>query len=143
MNKNFTTLGYRPDFDTMTIILTKKFAKAASILNTPEYTALIQIRRENPDFTIELREIKKKEGKKSYRNLTYEHMEAYIITRDGKGSDAHKEFEQVKKLSQIQAGSYGYVKKWFLNKYEAEFKKEEEDKQDSSQKPELKLISNE
>ena len=134
---------YEIDFINSKIILTKKFAKAASILNTPEYTALIQIRRENPDFTIELREIKKKEGKKSYRNLTYERMEDYIITRDGKGSDAHKEFEQVKKLSQIQAGSYGYVKKWFLNKYEAEFKKEEEDKQDSSQKPELKLISNE
>ena len=81
---------YEIDFINSKIILTKKFAKAASILNTPEYTALIQIRRENPDFTIELREIKKKEGKKSYRNLTYEHMEAYIITRDGKGSEAHK-----------------------------------------------------
>lgn len=125
------------------IILTKQFAKAASILNTPEYMTLLELRRNHPDYTFELREIRKKEGKKSYRNLTYERMEDYIITRDGKGSDAHKEFEQVKKLSQIQAGSYGYVKKWFLNKYEAEFKKEEEDKQDSSQKPELKLISNE
>ena len=27
MNKNFTTLGYRPDFDTMTIILTKPISK--------------------------------------------------------------------------------------------------------------------
>ena len=125
------------------VILTKQFAKAASILNTPEYMTLLELRRNHPDYTFELREIRKKEGKKSYRNLTYEHMEAYIITRDGKGSEAHKEFEQVKKLSQVQAGPYAYVKSWFLKKYEDEFKKEEEDKKDSSKKPELKLISNE
>ena len=29
----------------------------------------MQLRSDNPDFTIALREIKKKEGKKSYRNL--------------------------------------------------------------------------
>ena len=124
------------------VILTKQFAKAASILNTPEYTALIQIRRENPDFTIELREIKKKEGKKSYRNLTYEHMEAYIITRDGKDSEARKEFEQVKKLSQVQAGPYAYVKSWFLKKYKDEFQKEEETAEAPAKKPDLKLVSN-
>ena len=134
---------YEIDFINSKIILTKKFAKAASILNTPEYTTLMQMRRENPDFTIELREIKKKEGKKSYRNLTYERMEDYIINREGKDSDVHKEFVKVKKLAQVQAGPYAYVKSWFLKKYEAVFKKEEEDKQDSSKKPELKLISNE
>ena len=133
---------YEIDFINSKIILTKKFAKAASILNTPEYTALIQIRRENPDFTIELREIKKKEGKKSYRNLTYEHMEAYIITRDGKGSEAHKEFEQVKKLSQVQAGPYAYVKSWFLKKYKDEFQKEEETAEAPAKQPDLKLVSN-
>ena len=137
---------YEIDFINSKIILTKKFAKAASILNTPEYTALIQIRRENPDFTIELREIKKKEGKKSYRNLTYERMEEYIIAREGKDSDALKEFEKVKMLSQVQAGPYAYVKSWFLKKYEDAFKKEEEDNKNSetpATKPELKLISNE
>ena len=130
------TQQYEVDFINSKIVLTKKFYKAATILNTPEYTALIQIRRENPDFTIELREIKKKEGKKSYRNLTYEHMEAYIITRDGKDSEAHKEFEQVKKLSQVQAGPYAYVKTWFLKRYGDVFKSEEE----ASEAPKLQLV---
>ena len=125
------------------VILTKQFAKSASILNTPEYMTLLELRRNHPDYTFELREIRKKEGKKSYRNLTYEHMEDYIITREGKDSEAHKEFKKIKALSQVQAGPYAYVKSWFLKKYEAVFKKEEEDKQDSSKKPELKLISNE
>lgn len=134
---------YEIDHINAKVILTKQFAKAASILNTPEYMTLLELRRNHPDYTFELREIRKKEGKKSYRNLTYERMEDYIITREGKDSDAHKEFVQVKKLSQVQAGPYAYVKSWFLKKYEDEFKKEEEDKKDSSKKPELKLISNE
>ena len=89
MNK---TALYEIDFINSKIILTKKFYKAAGTLNSNEYRILVQLRRDNPTFTVELREIKKKEGKQSYRNLTYEHMEAYIITRDGKGSEAHKEF---------------------------------------------------
>lgn len=66
------------------VILTKQFAKAASTLNTPEYMTLLELRRNHPDYTFELREIRKKEGKKSYRNLTYERMEEYIIAREGK-----------------------------------------------------------
>lgn len=69
------------------VILTKQFAKSASILNTPEYMTLLELRRNHPDYTFELREIRKKEGKKSYRNLTYEHMEDYIITREGTRSN--------------------------------------------------------
>lgn len=134
---------YEIDFINSKIILTKKFAKAASTLNTPEYMTLLELRRNHPDYTFELREIRKKEGKKSYRNLTYERMEDHIITREGKDSEAHKEFKKIKALSQVQAGPYAYVKSWFLKKYEDEFKKEEEDKKDSSKKPELKLISNE
>jgi hypothetical protein len=124
------------------VILTKQFAKSASILNTPEYMTLLELRRNHPDYTFELREIKKKEGKKSYRNLTYEHMEAYIITRDGKDSEAHKEFKQVKKLSQVQAGPYAYVKSWFLKKYKDEFQQEEETAEAPVKQPDLKLVSN-
>ena len=128
------------------VILTKQFAKAASTLNTPEYMTLLELRRNHPDYTFELREIRKKEGKKSYRNLTYERMEEYIIAREGKDSDALKEFEKVKMLSQVQAGPYAYVKSWFLKKYKDEFQKEEDAEKDSKEapakKPDLKLISN-
>ena len=65
---------YEVDFINSKIILTKKFYKAATTLNTPEYTTLMQLRHDNPGFAVELREIKKKEGKKSYRNLTYKNM---------------------------------------------------------------------
>ena len=60
MNK---TALYEIDFINSKIILTKKFYKAAGTLNSNEYRILVQLRRDNPTFTVELREIKKKEGK--------------------------------------------------------------------------------
>ena len=136
------TQQYEVDFINSKIVLTKKFYKAATILNTPEYTTLMQLRRDNPGFAIELREIKKKEGKKSYRNLTYKNMEEYIITLEGEESENLKEFNNVLKLSKVQAGPYAYVKTWFLKKYGDAFKSEEEAAEVPAEKPDLKLISN-
>ena len=127
---------YEVDFINSKIILTKKFYRAATTLNSPEYTTLMQLRRDNPGFAVELREIKKKEGKQSYRNLTYKHMEEYIIALEGEMSENLKELEQVKKLSKVQAGPYAYVKAWFLKKYGEEFNAEEE----TPKAPELKLV---
>lgn len=136
MNK---TALYEIDFINSKIILTKKFYKAAGTLNSNEYRILVQLRRDNPTFTVELREIKKKEGKQSYRNLTYENMRNYILVCEGEDSKALKDFDNVKALSQAQAGPYAYVKTWFLKQYGDAFKREEEV---SAAKPELKLASN-
>lgn len=133
---------YEVDFINSKIVLTKKFYKAATILNSPEYTTLMQLRRDNPGFAVELREIKKKEGKKSYRNLTYDNMRNYILTREGEESETLKEFDNVLKLSKVQAGPYAYVKTWFLKKYEDVFKSEEEASEAPATKPDLKLIAN-
>lgn len=50
---------YRIDPIENKIIVTKKFAKAAGVLNSPEYKILQQARMENPGFPVVLREIKK------------------------------------------------------------------------------------
>ena len=133
---------YEVDFINSKIVLTKKFYKAATILNSPEYTTLMQLRRDNPGFAVELREIKKKEGKKSYRNLTYDNMRNYIITLEGEKSENLAEFDKVQKLSKVQAGPYAYVKTWFLKKYGDAFKSEEEAAEAPAAKPDLKLIIN-
>ena len=133
MNK---TALYEIDFINSKIILTKKFYKAASILNSSEYNIMIQLRTQNPGFEIVLKEIKKKEGKKSYRNLTYANMREYIITREGEKSETVAEFDRVMALSKIQAGPYAYVKTWFLKKYGEEFNAEEE----VSEAPNLQLV---
>lgn len=133
---------YEVDFINSKIILTKKFYKAATTLNTPEYNTLLQLRTQNPGYEIVLKEIKKKEGKKSYRNLTYKHMEEYIITLEGEESETLKEFNNVLKLSKVQAGPYAYVKAWFLKKYGDAFKSEEEAAEATAEKPDLKLVAN-
>jgi len=125
---------YEVDFMSSMIIVTRKFYKAASSFNSPEYKTLMQIRNDNPGFTIELRKINKKEGKKSYRNLTYKHMEEFIIAREGEKSEVLKEFNNVLKLSRVQAGPYAYVKTWFLTKYKDVFKSEEEADEASAEK---------
>ena len=94
---------------------------------------MIQLRTENPGFEIAIKEIKKKEGKKSYRNLTYANMREYIITREGEKSETVAEFDRVLALSKVQAGPYAYVKTWFLNNYGEEFQTGEE-------LPELRLV---
>lgn len=128
-------MPYEVDFINNKIILTKKFYKAASILNSSEYNIMIQLRTQNPGFEIVLKEIKKKEGKKSYRNLTYANMREYIITREGEKSETVAEFDRVMALSKIQAGPYAYVKTWFLKKYGEEFNAEE-----VSEAPNLQLV---
>ena len=122
MNKNFTTLGYRPDFTTMTIILTKKFAKSASIVGSKDYNTLCRIRKDYPDFKVVVREIAKKEGKKNtHKNLTYKAMKAYIettITDAEEQKKALAEFDNVQVLGKGQTcGAYLFVRDWFLNKY--------------------------
>ena len=133
---------YEVDFINSKIILTKKFYKAASILNSSEYNIMIQLRTQNPGFEIVPKEIKKKEGKKSYRNLTYGNMREYIITREGEKSESLKEFEKVLNLSKVQAGQYAYVKTWFLKKYADAFKSEETAENTAETKPNLKLVEN-
>ena len=130
MKKN---ASYEINFIEGKIILTKKFYKSASILNTPEYKELMALRNDNPGFTIELREIKKKEGKQSYRNLTYANMRNYIITLEGEESENLKEFDKVLKLSKVQTGPYAYVKTWFLKLYGDVFKSEEENSKNAEE----------
>ena len=66
-------------------------------------------------------------------------MEEYIITLEGEESENLKEFNNVLKLSKVQAGPYAYVKTWFLKRYADVFKSEDEA---PAAKPDLKLISN-
>ena len=125
MNKNS---NYFIDQLNGTIILTKRFYKAASVLNSPEYKELMQARRDNPTFSIVLREIKRKENKNSYRNLTYGNMRTFIENYemdDDVRADRLKEFEKVMALSKVQSGPYAYVKAWFLKMYGDQYNSEE------------------
>ena len=96
--------NYNINYIENTIEVTKKFVKAAGVLNSTEYNELLAIRRDYPTFPIVVREIKKKAGKKTYKNLTFEKMRKYIVDWEGKESEAVKRFDKVVALSKVQAG---------------------------------------
>ena len=117
------------------ITMTKKFYEAACHLNTPEYKELIAIRRDNPNFKMEVREIRKKADKKTYRNLTLANMELFIeksMDNARPMEDRLKEYEAVKELSKIQASPYAYVKAWFLTIYGDEYNKYRKNEEESA-----------
>lgn len=131
---------YSLDHFNQSIIVTKNFAKAASTINSTEYNDLLQLRRDYPEYEVVQRKISKKSDKKNpNRNLTYKHMEEFIIALAGKESADLMEFEKVMKLSKVQAGPYAYVKTWFLNKYKDSFQNTEENPDDLHSKPQLAL----
>lgn len=109
--------NYRIDYVNKTVELTKKFAKSAGVLNTPEYKELVNIRRDNPDFDVVIREIKRKAGKQTYKHLTIDAMRGYIADWMGEESEELTAFEKVVALSKVQRDPYAYVKRWFLANY--------------------------
>ena len=109
------------DYINNSIVITKKFAKAAGILGSKEYNEMKQIRADYPTFQIVMKEIKKKEGKKSYRNLTFDNMRAFIVELVGEDNPKVQNFDKVRELSKAQAGPYAYVKVWFLKNFGKEY----------------------
>ena len=124
-------IGYEIDFTEGKIIVSKKFLKEASTINTAAYTELAQIRKDFPEFTIVPRAIAKKENKMTYGKLTYDFMHEYIETKENAES-VLGEYEQIKKLAKFQNASYVFVKKWFLGLYGEEFQREEDEEQESA-----------
>ena len=57
------------DFANNTIVASKTTLKKASIPNSAEYKALMKLMKQNPTFTVAEKEIKKAEGKNTYKGL--------------------------------------------------------------------------
>ena len=55
-----------------TLVITKKFEKAASKFGSPEYKELKEARADFPNFKVVVRTVKQK--KETYKGLTYEYM---------------------------------------------------------------------
>ena len=95
-----------------TITITKAFRKKASVYGTDEYVALRKVIMENPTYSIIITSPKKK----SYKDLTFQRMEAYIKTQPN--SEARLiEFKAVKKVAEAKGSKYPLTKHWFLETY--------------------------
>ena len=105
--------SYSFDALTNTVTISKDFARKASQLNTPEYKTLLQLRNDNPNLKIVMRENTKAQNGSG---ITFKQMEAFI--KQCRDSESRIEvYERVKALSRVQRSPYKYVKDWFLTNY--------------------------
>ena len=98
------------------ILITAPFARASMNPDNGEYKTLVEIRMLHPDYSVVKRNIKKNPQKESYRGLTYDYMEQYILSHDLNG-DILAYFEELKKRTFCHSIRYAHIKKWFLETF--------------------------
>ena len=117
--------------------VTKAFEKKACVFGTEEFKLWREYKEVFPKAQMTTKSIKKNPDQKTRRNMTYENMEAYIMTFDEENVKKYMdEFHTIKKRSKIQKSPYQFVLSWFEATFEgfndlAQFmnQKEEERKQ--------------
>ncbi len=109
------------DFAKEQIIMDRTFAQKVTNTSSSEYAHLQQVRKDYPDFKVITRKIKRNPDKETYKGLTYEYMEDYIVTHESKETvtEVLAEFHELKLISRCHSQSkrYPVIKKWFLDKY--------------------------
>ena len=130
------------DFTNHAIIGSKAAIERANKGKNPEYAELSGMLAAHPDFTVRVKDIQRKEGKKTYSRLTFERMEDYIRTQfsDEKTLNAKLvEFAAIKKVAEAKGAKYPLTKKWFLAAYP--FFKENEVSKDETTEEEKALAA--
>lgn len=109
------------DFEKNQLVMTRDFAQKCRNTLSTEYAHLQEVRRDYPTFAVVTREIKKNPNKESYKGLTYQYMEDYIITHesDETRESVLNEYFELRLITQCHSKAFRYptIKKWFLNKY--------------------------
>ena len=97
------------------------FAKMTQNPLSDEYALLQKTRMENPTFTVRRRQIKTNPKKDTYKGLTYEYMEDYILTHGTpeERKKTYDEYNELRLIAECHSKAYRYptIKRWFLNKY--------------------------
>ena len=103
------------------LVMSREFAKFANDTMSEEYAHLQSVRQDYPLYQVVLRKITRNSNKESYKGLTYEYMEDYILTH-GTQEERKKTYDEYNELRLIaechsKAHRYPTIKRWFLNKY--------------------------
>ena len=111
----------RIDFEKKRIIMDRTFSMNCRNTASDEYAQLQNVRRDYPTYRVETRQIKKNPKKKTYKGLTYEYMEDYILMHEvGEARrEVLAEFHEMQIISECHSKAYRYpvIKNWFLSRY--------------------------
>ena len=104
-----------------TIVMDRTFAKHAADTMSTEYAHLQQVRRDYPTYQVVQRHIRTNSNKNTYRGLTYDYMEDYIMTHGTNETRLanYKEYSEMRLIAECHGKAFRYpvIKSWFLNKY--------------------------
>ena len=106
------------DFPKHSIIASATTLKKARNPQSAECKILLRMMSEHPDFEVAEKEINKKDGKQTYKGLTFQAMTDYIKTQANSEAEIRK-YEVVRRIAKIKGSEYALTKKWFLNAYPA------------------------
>lgn len=111
----------RIDFNNKAIVMDRTFAKNCENTHSEEYKHLQTVRKDYPEYTVITRTIKRNPNKETYKGLTYEYMENYILKHESEETLAAvlKDYRELRLISQCHGRGFRYptIKKWFLEKY--------------------------
>lgn len=103
------------------IVMDATFARNAENTMSPEYAHLQQVRKDYPAYTIVRRTIKRNANKESYKGLTYEYMETYIMSHGKQETRIAnlREFNEMRLIAECHSKAFRYpvIKSWFLENY--------------------------
>lgn len=104
-----------------TIIMDRTFAKYAANTRSEEYAHLQRVRQDYPEYEVIRCKINSNNNKETYRGLTYEYMEDYILSH-GTPEEIKKNlkiYDEKKLISEChsKARRYPVIKSWFLETY--------------------------
>ena len=115
------SVNYTVDFAAHKIIATSAFMKKAGQYNSDEYTIIMNLRKDLPDFVLEVKEDKKSNKKKGC--LSLDTMEAYILRTFKENGAEIQEFRKIREESKVKkAGRYSFMKQWFHAVYPEGYK---------------------
>lgn len=104
-----------------TIIMDRIFAKYATDTASEEYARLQRVRQDYPTYEVVQRHIHKNAQKKTYKGLTYDYMESYILTHGTEETRVtnFKTYQEMRIIAQCQGKAFRYpkIKCWFLEQY--------------------------
>jgi len=109
------------DHKTHLIVMDRTFAMNALNTMSDEYEHLQKVRKHYPKYSVVQRHIRKNENKKTYKGLTYEYIEDYIMTHGSSETVKAnlKEFYEKRLIAECHGKAFRYpaIKRWFLEKY--------------------------
>ena len=104
-----------------TIVMDRTFAKHAIDTRSEEYAHLQMVRRDYPNYQVVQRHIRTNSNKNTYKGLSYDYMEDYIMTHGSNETRVanYKEYSEMRLIAECHGKAFRYpvIKSWFLEKY--------------------------